>query len=98
MSSSTYIDIIEDKIAEWKNGIKTLEKQAKNASSDTQVKLNSKIFKLKTAVETATLQLLDLDKQETQANTLEIKDKILAIFNDIDKDLTAYDDKTPYML
>ncbi len=98
MPSSTYRDIIEDKIADWKSGIEKLEEHALKASSDTQVKLTWKITQLKAAIETATLQLRDLDSQENQANTVEIKDKILKIFDDIDKDLTVQDDKTPYML
>ncbi len=98
MQSSTYKDIIEEKISEWQSSVEKLEEQAQKVSSDTQTKLNLKITQLKSAIETATLQLHELDKQEDTANTLMIKDKILKIFDSIDKDLTVFEDKTPYML
>ncbi len=98
MQSSTYKDIIEEKISEWQSSVKKLEEQAQKASSDTQTKLNLKTTQLKSAIETATLQLHELDKQEDTSNTMMIKDKILKIFDAIDKDLTVFEDKTPYML
>ena len=36
MQSLTYKDIIDEKIAEWRSGLKKLEEQVEKASSDTQ--------------------------------------------------------------
>lgn len=98
MESLTYKDIIDDKIAEWQNSLKKLEEQAGNATSDTKIKLNVKKEQFKSAIDTAIVQLRNLDEQETVANTLETKDKILKIFGSIDKDFKRYEDKTPFML
>jgi hypothetical protein len=98
MHSLTYKDIIDEKIAEWRSGLKKLEEQAGKAPSDIKAKLNAKMEQLKSAIDTATVQLHNLDEQETIGNTMETKDKILKIFYSIDKDFTGYEDKTPYML
>jgi hypothetical protein len=98
MQSMTYKDIIDDKIAEWKNNLKNLEKQASKGGSDYHANLNSKIEHLRLAMDRAIVQLHSLDGQETVSNTMETKDKILKIFSSIDKDFPEYEDKAPFML
>lgn len=98
MDSLTYRDIIDDKITEWRKGLVTLEKQAEKATSDTQAIIRPKVRELKAAIDTATVQLYHLDKQETVSNTMETKNEILRIFRSIDIDFTGYEDKTPFML
>jgi hypothetical protein len=98
MQESTYRDIIDDKIAEWQSALKKLEKQAEKATSDTQAILNAKMAQFKAAIDTAIVQLHSLDEQETVGNTMETKDKILKIFNSIDKDFPGFEDRTPFML
>jgi len=98
MQSPTYKDIIDDKIAEWQSDLKKLEAMAEKATSGSKEKLSAKAAQLKAAINTATVQLRTLDKQETAANTMETKDKILKIFSSIDKDFIGYEGKTPFML
>ena len=98
MHALTYKDIIDDKIAEWQRSLKKLEEQAGKAPSDIKAKLNAKMEQLKSAIDTAIVQLHTLDEQETVSNTMETKDKILKIFYSIDKDFSGFEDKTPYML
>lgn len=98
MQSTTYKDIIDDKIAEWKNNLKNLEKQAGKGGSDSHAKLNSKIEHLRSAIDQAIVQLRTLDGQETASNTMETKDKIVKIFNSIDKDFPEHEDTAPFML
>jgi hypothetical protein len=98
MQSLNYKDIIDSKIAEWRSGIKKLEEQAEIAASDTQAKLSAKMDPLKSAIATAIVQLHDLDKQENAGNTMETKDKILEIFDSIDKEFTGFEEQTPFML
>lgn len=97
-SESTYMDIIEGKIAEWKDNIDLLKERAEKASADDKAQLTLKINKLSAAIETATLQLHELDNLEDSSNTLVTKDKILQIFESIDRDLIVSDEKTPFML
>jgi len=98
MQSPTYKDIIDDKTAEWQSDLKKLEAQAEKATSGSKVKLSAKTEQLKAAIDTAIVQLRVLDEQETAANTMETKDKILKIFSSIDKDFTGHENKTPFML
>lgn len=98
MQSLTYKDIIDDKIAEWQSDLKKLEEQAGKATSDTKAKLSAKTEQLKSAIDSAIVQLRNLDEQETVGNTMETKNKILKIFSSIDKDFIGYEDKTPFML
>lgn len=98
MQSSTYKDIIDEKIAEWHNGIHKLEEQADNASADTKTRIMGKLEQLKSAIDAAVVQLHELDEQETVDNTMETKDKMLKIFSSIDKDFHGFEDKTPFML
>ena len=79
-SESTYLGIIESKIAEWKEKIDLLKKRTEKASADDKEQLTLKINRLSSAVETAKFQLHDLDRLEDSSNTLMIKDKILKIF------------------
>ena len=98
MQLMTYKDIIDDKVVEWRSDLKKLEEQVKKASSDTQIKLRAKMEQLKSSIDTATFQLHNLDEKETAGNTMETKDKILMIFDSIDKDFPGYEDKTPFMI
>ena len=98
MDSLTYKDIIDDKIAEWQNNLEKLEEQAASATSDTKARLHAKKEQFKSAIDSAIIQLRNLDEHETVANTMETKDKILKIFSSIDKDFKGYEEKTPFML
>jgi hypothetical protein len=98
MQSLTYKDIIDDKIAEWQNSLRKLEDQVETATSESKVILSTKKQQLRSAIDTAIVQLRKLDEQETVANTMETKDKILKIFSSVDKDFTGLEDKTPFML
>ena len=98
MQSFTYKDIIDDKIAEWKDNLKKIEQQAGKASSDSQSRSSAKMKDLKSAIDSAIVQLHALDAQETVDNTMETKDKIVNIFGSIDKEFTEFQDKTPFML
>jgi hypothetical protein len=98
MHSLTYKDIIDGKIMEWHKELKKLEEHIEKATSDTKATLSVKMEELKKAIDSAIVQLRDLDEKETANNTMDTKDKILKIFNSIDKDFTGYEDKTPYML
>ena len=98
MNSMTYKDIIDEKTAEWRNGLKKLENLAAKSTVDTKAVLDAKIEQLKSAIDSATAQLRQLDEHETVGNTVETKDKILKIFGSIDKDFIGYEEKIPYML
>lgn len=98
MPSSIYKDIIDEKIAEWQNGLNELEGQAEKATSDTKAELRAKLEQIRPKIDTAIVQLRNLDEQETVDNTMETKKKMLEIFNTIDKDFPRYEDYTPYML
>jgi hypothetical protein len=98
MRSLTYKDIIDDKVAEWQRDLQKLEEGSKKASSDSQAKLRAKMEQLKAAINTAKFQLYTLDEQETAGNTMETKDRILQIFDSIDRDFPWFDDKTPFMI
>ena len=89
MQSLTYKDIIDEKIAEWQKGLKKLEQHAESSS---------KTRDLKSAIDSAIVQLQALDAQETVGNTMETKDKIVKIFGSIDKNFTEFEDQTPFML
>ena len=98
MRSLTYRDIIDDKVAEWQRDLDKLEEGSKKASADTRDRLRVKMEQLKAAINTAKFQLYTLDEQETAGNTMETKDKILQIFDTIDRDFPWFDDKTPFMI
>lgn len=96
MASSTYKDIIDDKVASWQNGLKKLEEQATKSSSPSI--RAEKLEDLRARIESAVTQLNTLDQQENVGNTMETKDKILKIFSSIDKNFPRYEEQAPYML
>ena len=98
MRSLTYKDIIDDKVAEWQRDLNKLDEQSKRTSADTKVRLRAKMEQLKAAINTAKFQLHTLDEQENAGNTMETKDKILQIFDSIDRDFPWFDDTTPFMI
>ncbi len=98
MQSQTYRDIIDDKIVEWQQGLEKLKKQMAKAPAEKKNLLSAKVEELRSAIDAATLQLYNLNEQETAQNTMEMKERILKIFSTIDKDFTEYEEKTPFML
>lgn len=98
MQSLTYKDIIDDKIAEWQQGLKKLEEQKEKAHAEAKEQLGAKAVQLKSAIDAAIVQLHNLDEQETVDNTMETKDRILKIFTSIDKGFSEYQKTTPFML
>lgn len=98
MASSTYKDIIDDKVAAWQKSLIKLEEQAAKASSDRKAELRAKLDQFRSKIDNAVVQLQSLDEQEKVANTMETKDKILQIFNSIDEEFPRYEEQTPYML
>lgn len=98
MRTLTYKEIIDDKIAEWQRDLEKVEDHAAKAAADTKTNHSSKTDQLKAAIDSAIVQLRQLDEEETVDNTMETKDKILKIFNSIDQNFREYEDKTPFML
>ena len=98
MQSPTYRDIIDEKIAEWQQGLEELGKMTERATVENKGMLSSKVEELKSAIDAAIVQLHNLDEQETAQNTMETKERILKIFSSIDQDFTEYQEKTPFML
>ena len=98
MQSPTYRDIIDEKIAEWQQGLEELGKMTERATVENKGMLSAKAEELKSAIEDAIVQLHNLDEQETAQNTMETKERILKIFSSIDQDFTEYQEKTPFML
>ena len=98
MQSSTYKDIIDDKIAEWKNSLKILEEKTGTATGDAKGKLRAKTSQLRSAIAKAEIQLRYLDGQETVENTMETKNKIVKLFTSIDKEFPKFEVKSPFML
>ncbi len=98
MESSTYRDLIESKISEWQNSIQQLEERSHKAGSADKEKIGSMVNELNATVKKASLDLRQLQEQENDKNTLEIKEQMLTIFDSVDKDLRGYEEKTPYML
>ncbi|MFN2353491.1 MAG: hypothetical protein ABR512_03055 [Desulfopila sp.] len=95
---SSYRNIIETKIEEWHQRLAKLELRATKESAGSREKIRTKLDTLSTAVNSAIIELRSLEGQETDRNTIEIKDKILQVFDAIDRDLVDYEDKTPFML
>lgn len=98
MDSTTYKDIIDDKLAAWQTALDKVAVQAENAAADTKASFLEKSDQLKDAIDAATIKLRELDERETVENTLETKDKILALFSSIDKEFSRFEEKTPFML
>ena len=98
MHATTYKDIIDDKIIEWRQGLENLHRYVNKASADQKEQLSSKVTNLGTAIDAAITELRELDAAETAETTLETKEKILNIFKSIDKDFLEYQERTPFML
>lgn len=95
----TYKDIIDDKVAEWRQHLRKLGEFAEKATLEHRAELKTKMEQLRSEIDTAVVRLQELDQLETVANTLETKDKILEIFNSIDKDFYTWNEyQTPFML
>ena len=98
MQTSTYQDLIENKIAEWQNSLEKLEERARKAGSGSQEQFSQLLQQMNSSVESATNELRSLSDQESAQNTITIKEKILKVFNSIDQDLKSFEEKTPFML
>lgn len=98
MQTSSYQSLIENKIEEWQNKLAKLEERAGKAASSEAEGLMEKLAQLKTSVDDASTELRNLDRQENNTNTLQIKEKILKIFDSIDQKLIEQEEKTPFML
>jgi hypothetical protein len=94
MQSTTYGDLIEEKVIEWKNMLADLESRALKSGAEEVGKLAG----LRASVDAAFDELKALDSQENVANTLATKDKIVAKFNDIDEAFKAFTESAPFML
>ena len=98
MQSSSYLELIEDKIGEWKNKLTQLEEKIKKESPKGNEEALKMFEQLSKAVDSAVLKLHELDKQENADNTMVIKENILNVFDSIDKVLVDQEHKTPFML
>jgi len=98
MQSLTYQDIIDEKIAEWQKSLSKLETQVEKSAHGAEGEVKAKMKKLREAIDTAIIQLHDLDAQETVSNTMKTKDEILKIFRSIDKNFVGNEETTPFML
>lgn len=98
MKSLTYTDIINEKIIEWRSSLRKLEARVETAASRTKSELGTQVAQLKSEINKAIVQLRNLDEQETVANTIETKDKILNIFSSIDEKFKGNEANTPFML
>ena len=94
MTSTTYGDLIDEKITEWQSTFQRIEKVFKKDSETS----SENISKLKEAMTNAVQQLQELDKKEHAGNTVEIKNQILAVFDSIDRQFIAYTETSPFML
>lgn len=98
MQSSSYQDLIEEKIEEWKSRLTQLEEKLRKEISKGNEDTLKMFDHLNKAVDSAALKLRDLDKQENSSNTIMTKENILEIFDSIDKVLVDHEEKTPFML
>tara|TARA_Y100000589_G_C26705099_1_gene447349 strand:+ start:122 stop:418 length:297 start_codon:yes stop_codon:yes gene_type:complete len=98
MQSSSYSALIDEKMEEWRKKLAKLRERQSKTDAKSLEEFTTQLKQLDLAVNSAALELRDLDSQENAANTLVIKEKILKIFDSIDKDLVDYEDKTPFML
>ncbi|MGI9535662.1 MAG: hypothetical protein ACR2PB_01225 [Desulfocapsaceae bacterium] len=98
MQSATYRDIIDEKIAEWQQGLEELGKMIERATIEDKSLLSARVEELRSAIDAAIVQLHNLDEQETAQNTMETKEQILDIFSSIDEHFTEFQEKTPFML
>ena len=98
MKSRPYKDIIDEKTDEWLQHLEELQKQMEKASPDIKNKFDTKIDQLKPLVDSAIVQLRNLDEQESADTTLETKNRILEIFSSIDQCFSEYQKTSPFML
>lgn len=98
MKSSVYRDIIDDKVAEWRNNLSQLEALVARSDGEKQKQLEATVNDLRKRLDSAVVQLLTLDSSETVENTVETKNQILEIFSSVDSSFPQQDTKTPYML
>lgn len=98
MASTTYQDLIDNKIAHWHDSIRKIEERVGQAGSNSREEIRQSLQKLKDSVASAQAELHEVSNRETVQNTLAVKDQILKIFDSIDRDLTAFDESTPFML
>ena len=98
MQSSSYSSLIDEKIEEWREKLAKLQERQNKTDAKDLEEFTKQLKQLDLAVNSAALELRDLEGQENASNTMEIKEKILKIFDSIDKDLVDYEDKTPFML
>ncbi len=98
MQPSPYHDLIEDKIREWRSDIEKLEEKTLTGNSATREQFGKMLGRLNAAVNTAILELRELEKKEDAGNTATMKDRMLEIFDSVDKNIRSYESKTPFML
>lgn len=98
MESSTYRDLIDEKVIEWRKKLRDVEDRAQKMGADSRAKLEAQIRRLRAGIDAAAVSLRSLDEQETVANTMQTKGKILEIFNTIDTDFKDCEEKSPFML
>ncbi len=98
MHSSPYHDLIEDKIREWRTEIEKLDERMLKGKFATKEQSGTMIDRLNAAVNTAILELRELEKKEQPGNTATMKDRMLEIFDSVDKNIRSYESKTPFML
>jgi len=98
MSASIYKDLIEEKIAVWRTDLKKLEEIIAQGNAEIKEEFKAKIEQLKPKMEKAIVDLYELDAHETVNNTMETKNKIVSIFDSIDRMFPRYEEQTPYML
>lgn len=98
MQSSSYHELIEEKIVEWQSKLTNLEENIRRSGQKNYQEKIKMLETLNSAVNSAALQLRALDVQEDADSTMEIKDKILAVFDAVDRNLVEYEETTPFML
>lgn len=99
MHPSPYHDLIEDKIREWRIKLDNIEERTlKGKSAAAREQFGKMTDRLNADVNTAILQLRKLEKKEETGDAATMKDRILEIFDSVDKNIRSYDVKTPFML
>jgi predicted nucleic acid-binding Zn-ribbon protein len=98
MTSTTYQDLIDNKIAHWQDTIRKIEERVGQTGSDSREEARQSLQKLRDSFASAQAELHEVSSRETVQNTLAVKDQILKIFDSIDRELTAFDESTPFML
>lgn len=98
MPSATYQDLIDNKVAHWQAVIATIEERLSKPGSGDREALSQSLQQLKDSVAAATSELHELNNRETAETTLAVKDQILKIFDSIDRDLSAFVERSPFML